>query len=169
MNATYRLNYGLLTINWRQTFMQASLKELQDPWMAVNASSHYRKCDRAMDADLLLDTINVEQQKTPKLSSALCTTHGGVKRDLKEFDKGLHLGEKAHALTPDHYHPCTLLGAIYMELGNYELGQKWYANAVERGATVDSVDRDIRKIYRQLGHHERGAMKSFLQNDDSIR
>ena len=60
-------------------------------------------------------------------------------------------------------------GAIHMERGNYTLGQEWYAKAVERGATVDSVDRDIRKIYRQLGHDERAAMKSFLLNEDPVR
>ena len=45
-------------------------------------------------------------------------------RDLEHWDEALCLGEKAHALKADNYRPCTLLGAIHMETGNYSLGQE---------------------------------------------
>lgn len=90
-------------------FFAGEFKKTHDPWAAVNASGHYRKCNCAGKANSLLETINVEQQKSLKLKSALCTTHGGVMRDLGRRNEALQLGEKAHAFKPDDYRPCTLL------------------------------------------------------------
>ena len=150
-------------------FFASEFKKTRDPWMAVNASGHYRKCNRASDADSLLGNINVEQQKSPKLKSALCTTRGGVMRDLGRRDEALRLGEKAHALKVDDYRPCTLLGAIHMETGNYSVGQEWYAKAIERGATVDSVDQDLRNIFYRADNTKQGEMRAFLLSDDPVR
>ncbi|MCB1871752.1 MAG: hypothetical protein KDI49_07070, partial [Gammaproteobacteria bacterium] len=133
------------------------------------ASSQFRKCDCALDADTLLGTINVSQQKSSKLKSAICTTHGGVMRDLRRWDEALHLGEKAHALKADDYRPCTLLGAIHMETGNYSLGQEWYAKAVERGATVDSVDQDLRNIFFRADKARQAEIREFLLSQDPVR
>ena len=81
-------------------FFAGELKKTRDPWAAVNASSHYRKCNCTGEADSLLGTIGIEQQKSLKLKSALCTTHGGVMRDLGRWNEALQLGEKAHAVRP---------------------------------------------------------------------
>jgi hypothetical protein len=150
-------------------FLACEFNKTRDPWMAVNASGHFRKCNRASDADALLSSIKIEQQKSIKLKAALCTTHGGVMRDLQRWDEALHLGEKAHALKAEDYRPCTLLGAIHMEAGNFSLGQEWYAKAVERGATVDSVDQDLRKIYFRADRPSQERMKDFLLSEDPIR
>jgi hypothetical protein len=122
-------------------------KRTHDPWDAVNASGHYRKCNRSSAADSLLGSIGIEQQESSKLKSALCTTRGGVMRDFGRWNEALRLGEQAHEFKPDDYRPCTLLGAVHMEMGDYGLGQAWYAKAVERGATADSVDQDLRNIF----------------------
>ena len=150
-------------------FFAREFKRTHDPWMAVNASSYFRKCNCARDADSLLGTINVEQQRSAKLKSALCTTRGGVMRDLERWDEALRLGEKAHALKADDYRPCTLLGAIHMETGNYSLGQEWYAKAVERGATVDSVDQDLRRIFFRADQAKQAEMRAFLLREDPVR
>lgn len=150
-------------------YFTGEFKKTRDPWKAVSASSHYRKCHRAHDADLLLGTINVEQQKSPKLKSALCTTRGGVMRDLGHKDEALRLGEKAHALKADDYRPCTLLGAIHMERGNYTLGQEWYTKAIERGATADSVDQELRNIFFRADKDKQAEMRGFLLSEDPIR
>ena len=150
-------------------FFVGEFKKTRDPWAAVNASSHYRKCECARDADSLLRTIRVDQQKSLKLKSALCTTHGGVMRDLKHWNAALQFGEKAHAFRPNDYRPCTLLGAVHMETGNYHLGQEWYDKAIERGATVDSVDQDLRNIFFRANHDKRKEMSEFLLREDPIR
>ena len=108
-------------------------------------------------------------QKTHKLKSAICTTYGGVMRDLGRWNEGLRLGERAHALMPDDYHPCTLLGAVHMETGNLSLGQEWYAKAVERGATVDSVDQDLRNIFFRADKARQAEIGEFLLSQDPVR
>ncbi len=59
-------------------FYANQFKKLQDPWMAINASSHYRKANKPAVADKLLCTIDIEKKKSPKIKSAFYTTHGGV-------------------------------------------------------------------------------------------
>ena len=34
-----------------------------------------------------------------------------------------------------------------METDRYDLGQEWYAKAIERGASERSIDSDLRSIY----------------------
>ncbi|NOK57797.1 MAG: hypothetical protein GFH27_549287n101 [Chloroflexi bacterium AL-W] len=58
-------------------FLTSEFHKTRDPWNAINASSHYRKCNRAHDADDLLSQINLERQ-LPKLQAALCTTQRGT-------------------------------------------------------------------------------------------
>jgi len=111
-----------------------------DPWAAINASSHYRKCNESENAESLLSMIDVLNLKNAQLQSALYTTHGGVKRDLGKWSEALSLGEQAHKLTPKNFRPCTLLGAVNMETGNLSAGQLWYKKAVERGYREDCVE-----------------------------
>lgn len=90
-------------------------------------------------------------------------------RDLRRWKEALRLGEKAHTLRADDYRPCTLLGAIHVETGNYGLGKEWYEKAVERGATVDSVDQDLRNIFFRSDKHKQAEMRKFLLNEDPTR
>jgi hypothetical protein len=150
-------------------FFASKFKKTRDPWAAVNASSHYRKCGCAHNADSILRTIRVEQQKSSKLKSALCTTHGGVMRDLQRWNEALQLGEKAHMFRPDDFRPCTLLGAIHMETGNYVLGQEWYTKAVDRGATDDFVDQELRTIFFRSDQVKQLEMRVFLLREDPVR
>ena len=140
-----------------------------DCWLAVNASSHFRKAGESDRADQLLGGIKLANNAPPKLRSALFTTHGGVMRDLGRWDDALRLGQDAHALTPKDYRPCTLLGAIYMETSRYDLGQLWYAKAVERGANQRDVDNDLRSIYRRASRDKKAALSAFLIGLDPQR
>lgn len=150
-------------------FFASEYKRTKDPWMAVNASGHYRKCGQAKPAHDLLAPISVELQRSPKLKSALCTTYGGVMRDLEQFDKAMDLGQCAHALTPKDFRPCTLLGAVNMELGDYQAGQGWYKKAIERGASENAIDHDLRGIYLRADNAKRAEIRSFLLKEDSVR
>lgn len=150
-------------------FFRTEYERTRDPWMAINASSQLRKCGKAQEADALLSTVETKLLKSCKLRSAFATTWGGVKRDLERREEALRLGERAHALTPDDFRPCTLLGAIHMENGDHDVGRDWYRKAVERGATVDDVDQDLRRIYFRADPERQAALRAFLLADDPVR
>ncbi|WP_291995628.1 hypothetical protein [Candidatus Accumulibacter sp. ACC003] len=140
-----------------------------DPWQVVNASGHYRKCKRPETALELLESLALDRLKQPKLRSAVLTTHGGVMRDLNRRPEAIQMGETAHSLMPRDYRPCTLLGAVHMEQGDFERGHAWYEKARERGATEKSIDSELRSIYHRLDADGREAMKRFLLAEDPHR
>lgn len=150
-------------------FFTAEYKRTSDPWNAVNASGHYRKCNQAIKAHDLLISIPAARQKAPKLNSAICTTHGGVMRDLNRFDEALKFGGQAHALTPKDFRPCTLLGAVNIEMGDYLTGLDWYQKAKERGASERSIDYDLRGILLRAAKAKREEIKAVLLRVDSER
>lgn len=150
-------------------FYTDEYKRTSDPWNAVNASGHYRKCHQAIKAHDLLTSIPDGRRKAPKLNSAIFTTHGGVMRDLNRFDEALKYGEKAHALTSQDFRPCTLLGAVYFEIGNYEAGNGWYVKASERGASERSIDYDLRGIFIRASKTKREEIMAFLLRIDPMR
>lgn len=150
-------------------FFADEFRRTKDVWMAVNASAHYRKCGQASSAHHLLEPIAIDSQNSAKLKSALFTTHGGVMRDLGDRTVALKLGLQAHALMPRDFRPCTLLGAVNMELGNYEIGQEWYLKAEDRGATRDAIDHDLRVILRRADKTKRAEIKAFLLEQDPVR
>lgn len=150
-------------------FYAEEFKEKKDCWLAVNASSHYRKCDEAHTAEVLLNTINISSIKDTKLKSALCTTHGGVKRDLRDWKKALNLGEQAHLLTPKDFRPCTLFGAVNMEIGNYDLGRSWYDKAIERGYSERAMDDELRSIFMRAEKSRQDEMGEYLLKIDPVR
>jgi Flp pilus assembly protein TadD len=117
----------------------------------------------------MLNAITVSKLKNIKLKSALCTTHGGVKRDQGKSDEALALGEQAHQLTPKDFRPCTLLGAVNMEIGNHTLGESWYEKAIERGASEKSVDDDLRSIFMRAEHAKREELRAYLLRKDPYR
>lgn len=141
----------------------------QDPWNAVNASGHYRKCEKPEMASNLLLSVSAKRQHTKKLKSAIATTHGGAMRDLKRLNEALLLGEQAHSLTPDDFRPCTLLGAVNFELGNYDIGQDWYAKATARGAPESSIDSDLRGILLRVDATKFKEIKAYLLREDPVR
>lgn len=150
-------------------FFAEEYRKTNDPWNAVNASSHYRKCQQAKDAHELLSSISVQRQKAPKLRSAIATTHGGVMRDLRRFDEAIELGNQAHKLTPKDFRPCTLLGAVNFELGNYDTGRNWYNKAIELGASEGSIDHDLHSILLRVDSTKRKEIQAFLLKNDPIR
>lgn len=150
-------------------FYTTEYKRTSDPWNAVNASGHYRKCNQAKKAHDLLTSIPAGLHKAQKLNSAICTTHGGVMRDLDRFDEALKFGSQAYTLTPNDFHPCTLLGAVNIEMGNYLTGLEWYEKAKERGASERSIDYDLRGIFLRADKAKRKEIRAVLLREDSER
>jgi hypothetical protein len=141
----------------------------QDAWKAINASGHYRRCNQPESALELLRSVPAIRFKTPKTHSAICTTHGGVLRDLGRRSEALHLGKHGHDLQPQNFRPCTLLGAVYMELGRFGEGHYWYAKAEELGASRQSIDTELRGIFLRMDEAKREIMRESLLAKDPNR
>lgn len=150
-------------------FFADEYRRTQDPWSAINASSHYRKCKQTGAALQLLDSVPAHHLKDLKTKAAMCTTRGGVMRDMGRLDDARQLGERGHAFQPQDFRPCTLLGAVHMELGNFDEGRNWYVQAEERGASERTIDSELRGIFIRGDKAKREAMKAFLLAQDPNR
>lgn len=145
-------------------FSIAEYKRTNDPWQAVNASAHLRKCAAPQEAIELLSAVPVGRQEQAKLKSAIRTTHGGALRDLGHFTEALMIGEEAHSLLPNNFRPCTLLGALNIELGNFEVGHKWYSMAEARGAKPDTIEHEVRSLLARMSPEKRDeAIRELLR------
>lgn len=150
-------------------FYAGEYRRTQDPWNAVNASGHFRKCSRPEAALELLDSASAHLLKDSKIKSAMCTTRGGVMRDMGQLEEARKLGEQGHGLKLQDFRPCTLLGAVHMELGNFGEAHDWYAKAEERGASEQTIDADLQSIFKRADQVKRDAIKAFLLAQDPNR
>lgn len=150
-------------------FFAGEYRQTKDPWNAVNASGHYRKCNRPEAALQLLDSASVHPLKDPKIKSAMSTTRGGVMRDMGQLDEARRLGEQGHKLKPQDFRPCTLLGAVHMELGNFGEAHDWYDKAEKRGASERAIDADLRNILQRADQGKLEAIKASLLAKDPNR
>lgn len=140
-----------------------------DVWQLVNASGHLRKCDASCEAHQLLEKIQDGVLKQAKLKSAVRTTHGGVLRDLGRYNEALQLADEAHRFLPNSFRPCTLLGALNLEMGNIALGHEWYSKAEERGAKPGSIESDIRSLLGRMPPEKRDSVISQLLSIDPVQ
>jgi hypothetical protein len=140
-----------------------------DPWEAVNASSHFRKAGSPSDAVAVLERVDLDTRRDSHLKSAVCTTRGGALRDLGRFQDAVVSAEQAHGFEPKSFHPCTLLGALFYELGRRAEGDAWFARAVERGAKPESIDQELRAILRRASGPRREEMTRHLLAVDPQR
>lgn len=90
-------------------------------------------------------------------------------RDLGRFNEALRYGTEAHVITDRDFRPCTLLGAVNFEMGNYESARDWYAKAAERGASERSIDDELRGIYMRADKSKRDEIRAFLIREDPVR
>ena len=150
-------------------FHTAEFEKKKDLWSVVNACKHYRKARLRYKAESLFNGIDLDAIKEPKLKSAICTTQGGVKRDLKKWAEAIKLADLAHLLTPRDYRPCTLLGAIGMETGDYVTGHSWYSKATERGYEKKFVDEELQGILKRLDKTKQKEMRDKLYSIDPVR
>ncbi|GAA0789662.1 MULTISPECIES: cell envelope integrity protein TolA [Pseudomonadati] len=141
--------------NWKQKSL---------PWELVNASAAYRKAEELAKIKKALDDsypFNIPKNEK-KLKSALLTTYGGVCRDLKDYMNSIKLGLEAHKVTPLSFRPCTLLGAVYLSTGEFDLGHEWYDKAKERGFSQDAYDNDIKSVYFRASDEMKNRLKQNL-------
>lgn len=140
-----------------------------DTWNAVNASGHWRKAGEPERALRLTDAALAKVGSNPKIRSALATTRGGAMRDLRRLDEAKALATEAHQLTSSDYRPCTLLGAVHIELGDLPTGHEWYAKAESLGAPRQAIDHELRGLLMRSSIQEQQRIREFLLRQDPER
>lgn len=140
-----------------------------DPWNVVNASGHWRKAGEPEQALRLTEAALARCGSNSKLMSALATTRGGAMRDLRRLDEAKALASEAHELTSSDYRPCTLLGAVHIELGDLLAGHAWYAKAESLGAPRQAIDQELRTLLVRSSDQERQRIREFLLLQDPER
>lgn len=150
----------ILTAAWHQT---------GDLWNAINACGHWRKGGLSQKGLALVETALNRKKANGKTRSALLTTAGGALRDLGRREDAVAFGTEAHALTETDFHPCTLLGAVHIEMGDYGMGVAWYEKAEARGASKKAIDRELQSILQAASPHERNQIRNALKAYNTAR
>lgn len=149
-------------------FYQQEFKRTDNRWNLVNASSHLRKADRSKSALELTDNLPLNSIKDNKLKSALLTTRGGAFRDCDKLDDAEICALQAIKYQADSHHPYTLMGAICYEQGKYFEGDKWFNEAIKRGAKPLDMDSEIKSVLNKTkDQKQRQELVNYLLKKDS--
>jgi hypothetical protein len=150
-------------------FYENEFERTKDFWKLASASSHWRKAERSEHALTLTANLNLKQIKPAKLRAALLTTRGGALRDVDRLKEAENCALEAIKHFPESHNPYTLMGALCYDRGEYGDGDKWFAEAVKRGAKFDGQDAEIKCIFRKKKGQERKELIEHLLKKDSDR
>lgn len=90
-------------------------------------------------------------------------------RDLCRLEEAKALASEAHHLTSSDYRPCTLLGAVHIQLGDLPVGHEWYAKAESLGASRQAIDQELRGLMKRSSIQEQQRIREFLLRQDPER
>ncbi len=152
------------------TFGEQEYKRTGNKWNLVNASSHWRKADKPQRALEVTEKLDIDKIKEDKLKSAIMTTRGGAFRDLAQLKDAENCARKAIEYQPNSHHPYTLMGAIYYDRRQYSEGDRWFNEAIKRGAKTEDIDAEIKKVVRDTkDKNQRQEVAEYLLKKDPVR
>ena len=135
-----------------------------------NASSHWRKADEPKSALQVTENLDFDQIKENKLKSALLTTRGGAFRDIDKLDDAQKCALKAIEYQPQSHHPYTLMGAICFERGQFLEGERWFNEAIKRGAESEDIDSELKQVVKNTkDENKRREVVEYLLKKDPQR
>ena len=151
-------------------FYEQEHERTGDQWNLPNASSHWRKADEPGSALKVTENLDFNQIKENKLKSALLTTRGGAFRDIDKLDDAEKCALKAIEYQPQSHHPYTLMGAICFERGQFSEGERWFKEAIKRGAESEDIDYELKRIVKNTkDENKRREVINYLLKKDSRR
>jgi len=129
-------------------FYEQEYERTGNKWNLPNASSHWRKADEPKSALQVTENLDFDQIKENKLKSALLTTRGGAFRDIDKLDDAHKCALKAIEYQPQSHHPYTLMGAICFERSQFSEGERWFNEAIKRGAESEDIDSELKQVVK---------------------
>jgi type VI protein secretion system component Hcp len=143
-------------------FYDREYERTGDKWNLPNASSHWRKADEPNSALQVTENLDFDQIKENKLKSALLTTRGGAFRDIHKLDDAEKCALKAIEYQPQSHHPYTLMGAICFERGQFSEGERWFKDAIKRGAESEDIDSELKRVVKNTKDEKRREVVEYL-------
>jgi len=143
-------------------FYDREYERTGDKWNLPNASSHWRKADEPESALKVTENLEFDQIKENKLKSALLTTRGGAFRDIHKLDDAEKCALKAIEYQPQSHHPYTLMGAICFERGQFSEGERWFNEAIKRGAESEDIDSELKRVVKNTKDEKRREVVEYL-------
>jgi len=143
-------------------FYDQEYERTGNKWNLPNASSHWRKADEPNSALKVTENLDFDQIKENKLKSALLTTRGGAFRDIDKLDDAEKCALKAIEYQPQSHHPYTLMGAICFERGEFLEGERWFKEAIKRGAESEDIDSELKRVVKNAKDEKRREVVEYL-------
>jgi len=150
-------------------FYEQQYKGTGNKWNLANASSHWRKAEQPRSALNLTENLDLDKIKENKLKSALLTTRGGAFRDINKLDDTEKCALKAIEYQPQSHHPYTLMGAICFERGQFLEGERWFNEAIKRGASPRDQDAEMKRVVKNAKNEKRREVVEYLLKKDPQR
>jgi hypothetical protein len=138
-------------------------------WNLVNASAHWRKAEKPQQALKQTDNLDFKQIEEAKLAAALLTTRGGALRDAGRLDEAEQCALEAINHFPKSHNPYTLMGALCYDTRRYIDGDRWFEEAIKRGAKPQDQDAEIKRILLKKKDQEREELIDYLLKKDHSR
>ncbi|WP_026103021.1 hypothetical protein [Pseudanabaena sp. PCC 6802] len=150
-------------------FYEKEYQRTGNRWNLPSASSNWRKADEPQNALKVTENVNWTKVQESDLKAALLVTRGGAFRDLDRLDEAQNCATQAMKCQSESHQPYTLMGAICYDRGKYPDGDRWFKMAVERGATSNDIDDEIKRIVRMTKDKDkRREVAQYLLKKDLV-
>lgn len=88
----------------------------------------------------------VAEEKDRSGLARVLASRGGAFRDVNRPQDAIEMGQASVALNPEPFHAYRLLGAAHYDLGHFEKGDRYFREAIKRGADANEINRVISLI-----------------------
>ncbi|MHC5823015.1 MAG: tetratricopeptide repeat protein, partial [Nostoc sp.] len=150
-------------------FYEQELGRTGHKWHIPTASGYWRKANEPKRA-LKLTDLDLNRVNDSNLKSAILVTRGAAFRDVDKLDDAEGCAKKAMEYQPDSHQPYTLMGAICYDRHDYEEGNYWFEQAIQRGAETKDIDAEIKRVIRSAKNEEkRHEAAEYLLKEDAVR
>lgn len=140
-----------------------------DLWALAKSGKSLRKAGKPDKIIELVTDQFLSGIRTGKVKGALLTNRAGAKRDLNDLEGAKADGHGAVKINSQSFHPHNLLGAVYYQAGEPQLGDKHFEIAISLGASREEQDYEIKSALQKSTPEARAAVVEYLLAKDPVK